>query len=104
MVDWLIDYFFHPVSCSAVKVVHDHRQGIVFYSESDKETAMTYIERMMCEDCIIGEMIFTGKVLNNGTKALFVHKCNKCGEIGVFSGIYPSKCERHEVTNDDDTD
>ena len=66
-----------------------------------KETAMTYIERMMCEDCISGEMIFTGKVLNNGAKALFVHKCNKCGEIGVFSGIYPSKCERHE---DDDTD
>lgn len=101
MVDWLIDYFFRPVSCSAVKVAHDRRQGIVFYSESDKETAMTYIERMMCEDCISGEMIFTGKVLNNGAKALFVHKCNKCGEIGVFSGIYPSKCERHE---DDDTD
>ena len=56
---------------------------------------------MMCEDCVSGEMIFTGKVLNNGAKALFVHKCNKCGEIGVFSGIYPSKCERHE---DDDTD
>lgn len=36
MVDWLIDYFFRPVSCSAVKVVHDHRQDIVFYSESDK--------------------------------------------------------------------
>ena len=66
---------------------------------------MTYIERMMCEDCISGEMIFTGKVLNNnGAKALFVHKCNKCGESGVFSGRYPSKCERHEVTNDDDTD
>jgi len=72
-----------------------------FIRSPTKETAMTYIERMMCEDCISGEMIFTGKVLNNGAKALFVHKCNKCGEIGVFSGIYPSKCERHE---DDDTD
>lgn len=72
-----------------------------FIRSPTKETAMTCIERMMCEDCISGEMIFTGKILNNGAKALFVHKCNKCGEIGVFSGIYPSKCERHE---DDDTD
>ena len=39
MVDWLIDYFFRPVSCSAVKVVHDRRRGIVFCSESDKEIA-----------------------------------------------------------------
>ena len=61
---------------------------------------MVYIEHMMCEECNGGEMVFTGKIINNGIKALFVHKCNKCGEIGVFSGRYPSKCERH----DDDTD
>lgn len=63
---------------------------------------MVYIQRMMCEDCNSGEMIFTGKIINNSVKALFVHKCNKCGEIGVFSGRYPSRCEVHE--GDDEPD
>ena len=36
MVDWLIDTSFTLLAVSAVKVVQDRRQGIVFYSESDK--------------------------------------------------------------------
>lgn len=100
MVDWLIDTSFTLLAVVLLRWFTTTDRVSFFYSESDKETAMTYIERMMCEDCISGEMIFTGKVLNNGVKALFVHKCNKCGEIGVFSGKYPLKCER----SDDDTD
>ena len=56
---------------------------------------------MMCDDCGGGEMIFAGKTLNAGTKPLYVHKCNKCGELGVFSHKYPVN---YEERNDDDTD
>lgn len=59
------------------------------------------IQRMMCDDCGGGEMIFAGKTLNAGTKPLYVHKCNKCGELGVFSHKYPVN---YEERNDDDTD
>ena len=59
---------------------------------------MAVIEKMMC-DCG-GELRFTGRTIK-GHAVMYVHQCNKCGEVELFDAAYP-----HEVLYDgrkDDT-
>ena len=60
--------------------------------------AMAVIEKMMC-DCG-GELVFTGRTIKGHT-VMYVHQCNRCGEVELYDAAYP-----HKVVNDghkDDT-